>query len=503
MSQNTLILEMRNIKKSFFGTEVLHGVDLELRKGEVLGLVGENGAGKSTLMNVLLGLHQADEGVITFKGQPLVCKSPSDALNAGISMIHQELRLVASMSVAENIWLGRESLFRYKGNRIINTKKQCEETKKLLDSLGLDIDPREKASNLSVANMQLVEIARAVSYNADIIIMDEPTSALSNNEIELLYKIIEKLTSDGVSIIFISHKLDEIFHLCDRVLALRDGIFIALEETKDLDTDSLIRMIVGRELKDLYPKTENPVLGDVVLEVKNFTRKGVFENVSFSVRKGEVLGLSGLMGAGRTEILSAIFGIEPYDSGQIFINGKEVVIKTPAEAMKNGLGMVTEDRLRRGVLHKLSVKVNMSLAYLPTICNKLSFINKKKETADCKEEIKRLAVKTEGMNTTIAGLSGGNQQKCIIARWLMTKPAVLFLDEPTRGIDIGSKAEIYRLIDELAQEGMAIVMVSSELPEVIGMSDRVLIIRHGRIVAEFMREELNQEEMMKHAFGAS
>ena len=502
MSQNTLILEMKNIKKSFFGTEVLHGVNLELRKGEVLGLVGENGAGKSTLMNILLGLHQADEGSVVFKGQDLKCKNPSDALRAGIAMIHQELRLVSSMTVSENIWLGREKEFRYGKNPVINTKEQRKASRKLLEELGIDIDPKEKISNLSVANMQLIEIARAVSYKADVIIMDEPTSALANHEIELLYKIIEKLTSDGVSVIFISHKLDEIFRLCDRVLALRDGNYIALKETKDLDTDDLIRMIVGRELKDMYPKSQDIKPGETVLEVRNLTRKGVFEDVSFSVKKGEVLGLCGLMGAGRTEILSAIFGIDPYDSGEILVHGKAVKIKNPADAMRYNLGMVTEDRLRRGILHKLSVKINISLAYLPSICSRLKMINKKKETKDCKKQIEQLAVKTEGMNTMIAGLSGGNQQKCVIARWLQTNPDILFLDEPTRGIDVGSKSEIYRLIDKLAQEGMAIVMVSSELPEIIGMSDRTLIVRQGKIVAELKRDELDQEVMMKHAFGA-
>ncbi|MBS6953007.1 MAG: sugar ABC transporter ATP-binding protein [Enterocloster asparagiformis] len=501
MPQNTVILEMKDIKKSFYGTEVLHGVDLELRKGEVLGLVGENGAGKSTLMNVLLGLHQPDEGTITFKGQVLKCKSPSDALNIGIAMIHQELRLIPSMTVSENIWLGRERKFHYKHNPVINTGAQKAATRALLEELGIDIEPGARISSLNVANMQLVEIARAVSYNTEIIIMDEPTSALASHEIELLYKIIDKLTADGVSIIFISHKLDEIFHLCHRVLALRDGNYIALRDTRELDTDELIRMIVGREMKDMYPKSGEAQLGEVALEVKNLTKKGVFNDISFSVRRGEILGFCGLMGAGRTEILNAVFGIEPADSGRIFVEGKEVRIKTPADALKCGLGMVTEDRLRRGLLHKLSVKVNISLAYLPSICSKLKMIRKKQEAEDCRKEIERLSVKTEGMNTPISSLSGGNQQKCIIGRWLLTNPKILFLDEPTRGIDVGSKAEIYRLIDQLAQEGMAIVMVSSELPEIIGMSDRVLIVRHGMTVAEFMRSELDQEVMMKHAFG--
>ena len=502
MPQDTVILEMKDIKKSFYGTEVLHGVSLQLRRGEVLGLVGENGAGKSTLMNVLLGLHQPDEGTITFKGQVIKCKSPADALNIGIAMIHQELRLIPSMTVSENIWLGRECKFCYKHNPVINMGAQKAATRALLEELGIDIEPGTRVSNLNVANMQLVEIARAVSYNADIIIMDEPTSALASHEIELLYKIIEKLTASGVSIIFISHKLHEIFYLCHRVLALRDGNYIGLKDTGDLDTDQLIRMIVGREMKDLYPKSGGNEFGSTILEVKNLTKKGVFNDISFSVKKGEILGFSGLMGAGRTEILNAVFGIDPADSGQIFIDGKEVRIKSPADALKHGLGMVTEDRLRRGLLHKLSVKVNISLAYLPSICSKLKMIRKQKEIEDCRGEIQRLSVKTEGMNTPISSLSGGNQQKCIIGRWLLTNPRVLFLDEPTRGIDVGSKAEIYRLIDQLAKEGMAIVMVSSELPEIIGMSDRVLIVRQGMTVAEFMRDELDQETMMKHAFGA-
>lgn len=497
MAENEFLLEMNGITKIFPGVKALDNVSLNLKRGEVLALIGENGAGKSTLMKVLLGSYQPNGGTMMYKGEPYAPKSPADALNKGISMIHQELTLVSQMSVAENIWIGREDKFTQLG--ILNVKKRAEATKELLSKLGIELNPNAEVAKLSVAQMQLVEIARAISYDADIIIMDEPTSALTNKEIDKLYSIVKDLIAQHKSIIFISHKLDELFTISNRITVLRDGQYVATHDSDSISHDELIRLMVGRKLENLYPK-DTVEIGDIAFEVKNLTREGYFKNINFNVRRGEIVGFCGLMGAGRTEIMQGIFGIDKVNSGQMYLNGEEIKNKSTSQAIENKMAMVTEDRLRRGAIHKLSVRINISLAYLKRICT-AGFVNRDKETADCKKMVDQMEIKVSSIEQEIGSLSGGNQQKAIIAKWLLTEPEVLILDEPTRGIDVGSKAEIYKLIGSLAKAGKAIIIVSSELPEVMGISDRIFVVRNGEIVAEKERDEFTQEELMKHAFG--
>ena len=494
-----LLLEMKNISKRFPGVQALDNVNLEVYKGEKLALVGENGAGKSTLMKILIGLIRPDAGEIIYKGEKIKIATPADALSRGICMIHQEISLVPTMTVAENIWLGREKLFR--SNGFLSKNLRNTKTKELLDQLEIGLDPFDQVSHLSVANMQLVELARAVSYDSEIIIMDEPTSALADKEIKNLFRIVNQLVGQGKTIIFISHKLDEIFAICDRVAALRDGQSMGTHKCTDISTDDLVKIIVGRELTSKFPK-EDAEIGEVALEVRHLTSNKI-KDVSFSVRKGEILGVSGLIGAGRSEIAQAIYGLDRATSGEILIDGKKVKIKKPFDAVRAGIGMVTEDRLRLGLMHRLSIKTNITLPYLYTITSKLGFVNKKKEDEDCNRIVRILNVKFSSLNQAIAGLSGGNQQKAIISRWLLSKVKILILDEPTRGIDVGSKSEVHREISHLAQQGIAVIMISSELPEILGMSDKVIVVREGQIVSEQSREEATQESLIKCAFGLS
>lgn len=492
------ILKMKGICKRFAGIYALRNVDLELRKGEVRALIGENGAGKSTLMKVLLGIHQPDEGEIEYNGSRVVFKKPKDALDAGISMIHQEISLIPTMSVAENIWMGREDKFLL-GGILIDVRKRYDATKELLDRLGIDINPKSRVSMLSVAQMQLIELARAVSYDAKIIIMDEPTSALTNEEIEILYRVVRDLAKRGVAIVFISHKIEEIFAICESVTVLRDGQYIGTHKLgRELTKDKLIAMIVGRELTESYQKT--PVrIGDTVLRVEHLSGEA-FSDVSFEIRAGEVVGLSGLLGAGRSEIARAIFGIDKHSKGRIFINGKEASIKSPYDAIREGIGMVTEDRLRLGSIYALSVKHNLTLANLFRIGKGL-FVNGPLEDRLFNDFSKNLSIKYARSRDLISSLSGGNQQKVIVGRWLMTDPKVLILDEPTRGIDVGAKYEIYKLINDLAEKGLAILFISSEMPEILSMCDRTFVVRHGRLVHECAREDMTQEILAQHAFG--
>lgn len=495
-----IILKMEGITKLFPGVRALDAVQLELRKGEVHAVIGENGAGKSTLMKVLLGIYKPDGGTITYKGKPVQFTSPLDALAAGIAMIHQEISLIPTMDVAENIWLGREKLTMRHG--LISPEGRFAKTEEILKQLNINLNPRAIVRDLSVADMQMVELARAASYNADVIIMDEPTSALANEEIQTLYRVVRDLKEQGKSIIFISHKLEEIYDICDRVSIYRDGHYVSTRDCSDLPMRELVTMIVGREMTQQFPKLPAKT-GDVVMEVRNFNSLGVFKDVNFSVRKGEILGICGLVGAGRSEIARAIFGADPKDSGEIYIDGKKISIHNTRDALRAGISMLTEDRMRTGSIYTMSVKGNTTIAAFDKFCNKLGLIDKNKENSAFEESRGTMEVKCASENQLISELSGGNQQKVLIGRWLMTHPKVLIVDEPTRGIDVGSKSEIHRVISRLASEGMAVVMISSEMAEILGMSDRILVVRHGQIVHECDRKDATQEKLVTYAFGAA
>jgi len=490
------ILEMENITKKFPGVKALDNIQLKVKKGTVHALMGENGAGKSTLMKILFGMYTPDSGTIKFKGKELRLSSPKDALDNGISMIHQELSPVPYMTVAENIFLGREPVFGKTG--WVNTKKLIEDTKKLLESLKINIDPTTKMKDLSIANMQMVEIAKAVSYQSDLMIMDEPTSAITEKEVEHLFEIIDSLKQKGVSIIYISHKMDEIFRICDEITVLRDGQYIGTKPARELTQDSLIRMMVGREIKQVFHK-EKAEIKEVVLSVRNLSRKGKFNNVSFEVRKGEILGIAGLMGSGRTELIESIFGIDPPTSGEIYLHGKRVTINSPADAIRHRIALLTEDRKLTGAFLPLSVKENMTISSLDNFI-KFGFVRSKIVKDTCADQIKQLNIKTPDLNQLIMNLSGGNQQKVLLARWLLNDPDILILDEPTRGVDVGAKSEIHKLMSKLAQQGKAIIMISSEMPEILGMSDRVLVMHEGCKKGELSREEASQEKILELAY---
>src|SRR5262245_6456031 len=491
------LLQMEGISKSFPGVRALDDVELSVRAGTVHALMGENGAGKSTLMKVLIGMYHADTGVIRLAGEEVQIPDTATALGLGISMIHQELSPVPEMEVHENIWLGREPT-----NRLgfIDKRRMVADTKALFERWDIDIKPRAVMKRLSVAQTQMVEIAKAISYDSRLIVMDEPTSAISEREVEHLHRMIRSLRSSGVAIIYITHKMDEVFKISDYVTVFRDGRHVSTLPAAELDRGRLIALMVGRELTHMFPK-EHAEIGEVVLSVKGLTRKdGRIADVTFDLRKGEILGLAGLMGAGRTEVLEAIFGVATVSAGEIWIDGKQVRIQEPADAIANGLGMLTEDRKLTGIMGVLSVRDNMTVAALQRF-SPGGILNKRKINAACKAQRDALAIKTPSLAQLISYLSGGNQQKVLVSRWLLTTPDILMIDEPTRGIDVGAKAEIHRLMSALAKEGKAVLMVSSELPEILGMSDRVLVMHEGRITGEFGRDELTQEKIMTAATG--
>ncbi|MEK0086185.1 sugar ABC transporter ATP-binding protein, partial [Benzoatithermus flavus] len=468
------------------------GVQLEIRPGTVHALMGENGAGKSTLMKILAGNIQPDEGEIRVKGQPVRFHSPRDATRAGIAMIHQELLLVPHMTIAENIWLGREPKNRL---GLIDHGALHRRTRALLDQLEIDLDPECLLGTLTVANQQMVEIAKAVSYQSDVLIMDEPTSAITDKEVEHLFQIIERLKREHKSIVYITHKMSEVFQIADEISIFRDGKYVASGPAKDFDQQKLIALMVGRELTHLFPKGHAAV-GEVVLAVEKLGLKGVFQNVSFALRRGEILGIAGLVGSGRTNLAETLFGLTPATSGAIRIDGKPVVIDSPATAMDHGLALLTEDRKGSGLFLTHSVRENMQIASIRTHTTLGGFVRQRALSAICATMKESLRVKTPSLDETIGNLSGGNQQKALIARCLMTKPRILILDEPTRGIDVGAKAEVHRLMSALAAQGLAIVMISSELPEILGMSDRIMVMHEGHVSGFLSRAEASQERIM-------
>lgn len=487
------LLKVRGLSKSFLGIKALDNIHFDLNRGEVHAIMGENGAGKSTFMKILIGLLKADSGSISLNSEQIEHMDVYSIMQKGIAMIHQEILMIPELTVAQNIYLGRES----KRAFLLDEKAIIQQAEELLSSMGLDIQVRTKAKYLSIAELQLIEIAKAVSNNASVIIMDEPSSALSEKEVEILFKIIKDLKNKGVAIIYISHKMEEIYQISDRITVLRDGQFIATKNTAYLDKNSLIALMVGREIEELFT-TKSLAKDKIVLKVKNLHKKGKFSDINFEVHAGEVLGIAGLMGAGRTEIARAIFGLDSFDSGEILLKGKTVQIRSPKEAIKHGIGYVSEDRKALGFIPDLSVNQNISLSSILNY-SKRWLIDEKKERKATAKIAHELKIKASGPNQKVINLSGGNQQKVVIARVLMASPLLIILDEPTRGIDIGAKQEIYKLIRELTKNGLAVIMISSELPEILGMSNRILVLSKGKQTAILTQKEANQEKIMKYA----
>ena len=494
------ILECEGISKAFGGTQALSNVQLHVRRGEVHALLGENGAGKSTLMKTIIGLYKADAGSITFEGKPYSVKGPVEAIAAGISMIHQELNPEPFLSIAESIFLKRENTV---GGVLLNKKEQNRRAAEILNKFDFPYGPKTLMQELTLAQVQMIEIIKAVSCDAHLIIMDETTASLDSEETEHLFRTIRELKDKGVAIIYISHRMDEIFEICDRVSVFRDGTFVNSCNLGEVTKDELISMMVGRNVANVFPKTDCEI-GETVFKVENLTGNG-FENISFEVHKGEILGISGLVGSGRSETMRAIFGLDKIKSGSMYLDGKKITNKSPRAAIKKGICMVNEDRKEYGLCLFRSIRENISLPNLPARQRGL-LINQKREKKECGEVAKMLTVKAASIEHDGFSLSGGNQQKVVIAKWFMANPKVLILDEPTRGVDVGAKAEIHSLMCEFAAKGMAVIMISSELPEVMGMSDRILIYHEGKLNGEVLREEIvsgvmGQEKILAKEFG--
>jgi len=492
---NNVVLEMKSITKAFPGVLALNSVEIDLRKGEVLGILGENGAGKSTLIKILAGVYQMDSGEILMEGRNVTFKNPQDANNAGIRVIYQELNTLEALTIAENIFLGElnnDTPFRTVNWRMLNKMASG-----VLSRLDVDLNPRTVMEDLTIAEKQVVEIAKAIWKEAKILVMDEPTAALSEKDTQTLFNVIRLLKKSGHSIIYISHRLDEIFEITDRVTVLRDGNKIATVNTSETNRDELIRVMVGRELKDMYPKRKVPI-GDVVLEVENLNVEDKLYDISFELREGEILGVFGLLGSGRTELVNALFGVIPKQSGRIKVNGKFVNIRNPIDARENKLGLVPLDRKNEGLALILSVKENLTLSNIEDLGTGM-LINKRNEEQKAIRWINEVNIKTPSIMTEINSLSGGNQQKVVLAKWLESGSKIMILNEPTRGIDVGAKVEIYQLMESLCENGAGIIMVSSELHEILSIADRVIVLNEGKLVAEFKQEEASQEKLMNAA----
>lgn len=487
---------MRNISKAFPGVQALSNVSIDLHHGEVVALVGENGAGKSTLMKILTGIYRADEGEIFLNGKKVNVTSTKKATELGISMIHQELNLMKDLTIAENIFIGREP----KGflNLFIKDAELNRMTKQLFDQLSIDLDAKTKVEQLTIAKQQLVEIAKALSFESKILIMDEPTTALTETEIDVLFEIIENLKKNGVGIIYISHRMDELKRISDRIIIMRDGEFVDTLRTSETDIKQVIHLMVGREV---YIESKPNIAQenqDTVLELKNVYTNSHIKNISFTLRKGEILGFAGLMGAGRTEVANAIFGIDKIKMGDIILRGKKVKISNPAQAVQNGIGFLTEDRKQLGLLLDMDVKTNVALATMKNF-HRAGFVQDDEIAKKAEHYVEKLRIKTPTIDQHIRFLSGGNQQKVVISKWLLRDCDILIFDEPTRGIDVGAKGEIYRLLEDLASQGKAIIMISSELPEILRMSHRIAVMSEGRITAILDAVEASQEKIMEHA----
>ena len=490
-------LEMKGIFKSFGGVHALSDVSFTAYKGKVNVLMGENGAGKSTLMRVLSGAILKDSGEIFINGNEVHIASPHDSKACGVAMIYQELNLVPQMSVEANIDLGDEWI---KLGGFVRIKDSVKRAQKLLDEYDLGIDAEAEVSSLSIAEQQMLEIAKALASDAKIIVMDEPTSSLTTKEVNSLFRIIERLTSEGRTVIYISHRMDEVFKIGDYVTVMRDGTSVGVWPISEVTQSSLISSMVGRDIRNMYPKEKVPI-GDVVLSVKHLSHEPLFEDVSFEVRSGEILGFSGLVGAGRTEVALTLFGALHADSGEIYLHGKKVNIKSPRQAMNHKIAYIPEDRKKLALDLRAKISDNIALGVLDSLCNKFGFVNDKAEAELCERQKERFHIKTPDMSYPVESLSGGNQQKVVLAKWLSRDVDVIILDEPTRGIDVGSKEDIYHLIGELAKEGKAIIMISSDLPEVLGISDRVLVMYEGRKVGELSAHEATQEKVLSYSFG--
>jgi rhamnose transport system ATP-binding protein len=498
MTEKTPIIQLRDVSKSFGGVRALKNVQIEVFPGEVHALLGENGAGKSTLIKTMTGIHQPDSGDIFLRGELARFNGPRDAQQMGIGAIYQEPSLFPDLDIAENILAGRQPM---RGGRI-NWRQMYRETRELLGQLGVGLDPRTKARNLSVAQQQTVEIARALSLNAELLIMDEPTSSLTMTEVEELFRIIRQLRQAGTAVIFISHRLEELFAVADRVTILRDGNYVGTRAMAGVTIGELIQMMVGREVNELFPKQAAPI-GKTMLEVKGLTAVGKFENVSFALRAGEILGVAGLIGAGRTDVARALFGVQPVSAGVITIDGQDVAIRNPQQAMKLGLAFVPEDRQHQGLVLPMSIAANITLPILSRFSGAGGWMRERAARQVAAAAAHKLEVKSASMEQKARELSGGNQQKVVLAKWLETNPRILILDEPTRGIDVGTKAAVHQLMSDLANQGVAILMISSELPEILGMSDRVLVMREGHITGEYTRAEATQEKIMASATAVS
>lgn len=489
---------MENINKSFPGVQALKDAYFELNRGEVHALVGENGAGKSTLMKILVGAYRKDSGRIIYKGKEVDIPNPRVAQDMGISMVFQELNLMPHLTVAQNIFIGREpkkkNLPIFLDDEEINRK-----TKELLNMLHLKVEPNVKVSNLSVGKQQMVEIAKALSFNSEVIIFDEPTAALSEAETEELFSVIRKLKSQGIGIIYISHRLEELREIADRVTVMRDGQYIGTDFMKNLTIEKIISMMVGREIYETLREKEVEKDAEVVLEVRNLKRGKIFKNINFSLRKGEILGFAGLIGAGRTEVARAIFGADPIDSGEVYVKGKKVHIRNPWDAINHGIAYLSEDRKRYGLMPDLDVKSNIILPSMKEFLKTLGFVDDKKAERVSSEYVQRLRIRTPSVRQKVKNLSGGNQQKVVVAKWLLKNCDILIFDEPTRGIDVGAKNEIYKLLNELVAEGKSIIMISSELPEILRMSHRIVVMCEGRITGILDADEATEEKILKYA----